>query len=217
MSHRIKHARTFEVSRVQRSTELLSEVPFRQALARRLCGKVLLSDERLDWDLPFSAEKDRENDIDQFIAEEEGFIQSIEACSCNHEQSISVLMHPVLAAIHLAFTQHRPICISPDMIWLLICQGVAQHVNLNSVGLRRQFVAHQGKIRLKVNRDDLIMGSADNRWDQVINEFSSHIEEHIGPAHGLFVPRFSTTGPEERFAAEIALLDAMQSYFEYEV
>ena len=33
----------------------------------------------------------------------------------------------------------------------------------------------------------------------------------------LFVPSFSTTGPVERAAAEVVLLDAMQSYFEYEV
>ena len=32
----------------------------------------------------------------------------------------------------------------------------------------------------------------------------------------LFLPSFSTTGPVERAAAEVVLLDAMQSYFDYQ-
>jgi len=29
-----------------------------------------------------------------------------------------------VCALHIAFAQHRPIIISPDMIWLLIVQGI---------------------------------------------------------------------------------------------
>jgi hypothetical protein len=101
------------------------------------------------------------------------------------------------------------------MIWLLLCQGVAHHVNLHAEDLRSRFVRHQGQVRIVVRRDDFIKGSPENLWGEVIDEFSARVQEHIGSAHDLFVPRVSTTGPAERIASEIVLLDAVRSYFEY--
>jgi Domain of unknown function (DUF4419) len=43
------------------------------------------------------------------------------------------------------------------------------------------------------------------------------IRDHVGSKIDLFLPAFSTTGPVEQAAAEVVLLDAMQSYFEYVV
>lgn len=103
------------------------------------------------------------------------------------------------------------------MIWLLICQGVAHHVNVHAETLRSRFVRHQGKARIKVLRNDFIKGSPENPWGEVINEFSLRIRDHIGPAHDLFVPRFSSTSSTERIAAEIVLLYAVQSYFQFDL
>jgi hypothetical protein len=49
----------------------------------------------------------------------------------------------------------------------------------------------------------------------VIDEFCGQVRDHVGPSIDLFLPAFSTTGPAERVAAGIVLLDAMQSYFSY--
>jgi hypothetical protein len=140
----------------------------------------------------------------------------VEACSRYHGQLLAnVLAHPVIAALHHAFTDHRPVCLSPDMVWLLVCQGVANHINAHAEVLRPRFVRHQGKVKIEVRRDDFIKGSPENPWEEVLGAFSACIREHIGPAHDLFLPCFSTTGLVERTAAEIVLLDAMQSYFTY--
>ena len=45
-------------------------------------------------------------------------------------------VHPLLAATHLAFAEHRPLVLSPDAVWLTIAQGVAQHVRLHAHELR---------------------------------------------------------------------------------
>ena len=37
-----------------------------------------------------------------------------------------------MAAVALAFAQHRPLVLSPDAVWLTIAQGVAQHVRLHA-------------------------------------------------------------------------------------
>jgi len=126
--------------------------------------------------------------------------------------------HPLVAALHLAYAGHRPIDLSPDMIWLLICQGVAHHLNANAEELRLKFVQHPGRLTLEARRDQaagFIKGSAENPWPGAFAHFSAQIRAHIGPAHELFVPSFSTTGPAEGIAAEIVLLDSMKSYYRY--
>jgi hypothetical protein len=103
------------------------------------------------------------------------------------------------------------------MIWLMIIQGVANHINAHAEELRPRIVCHQGKITIEVRRDDFVKGSPENPWPEVFNEFSMQIRDHVGEKIQLFVPTFSTTGRVERAAAEVVLLDAMQSYFEYVV
>ena len=112
---------------------------------------------------------------------------------------------------------HRPLCLSPDMIWLMICQGVANHINAHAEELRPRIVSHQGKVTIEVRRDDFVKGSPENPWSEVFHEFSGQIREHVGSQIDLFLPAFSTTGPVEQAAAEVVLLDAMQSYFEHKL
>lgn len=142
----------------------------------------------------------------------------VESCSRYHGRLLKgVECHPVVAAIHFAFSDHRPLWLTPDTIWLMIIQAVANHINAHAEELRPSIVSHQGKIAIDVRRDDFVKGSPENPWAEVFNEFSAQIRNHVGPKIDLFVPDFSTTGLLERAAAEIVLLDAMRSYFEYEV
>jgi hypothetical protein len=67
-----------------------------------------------------------------------------------------------------------------------------------------------------VQRDDFRKGSPENRWEEVFPEFTRQIRDHVGEdVHDFFTAGFSTTGPAEKAAFEIAIMDAMQSYFEY--
>ena len=144
--------------------------------------------------------------------------RSVEACARYHGQLIAgVPFHPVVAAAHRAFMDHRPLCLSPDIIWLMICQGVANHINANAEDLRSRFVTHEGKIQISLRRDDFVKGSPENPWAEAIEEFTGKVQEHIGSAFDLFQPAFTTTGPVERAAAAVVLLDAMQSYFDYDM
>src|SRR6516162_6714227 len=140
-----------------------------------------------------------------------------EACSRYHGQLIAAVpFHPVVAAAHRAFMDHRPLCLSPDIIWLMICQGVANHINANAEELRNHFVTHEGKIEISVRRDDFVKGSPENPWAEAIEEFTKKVREHIGSSFDLFQPTFTTTGPVEKAAMSIVLLDAMKSYFDYD-
>ncbi len=144
--------------------------------------------------------------------------RSVEACARYHGHLIAgVPFHPVVAAAHRAFMDHRPLCLSPDIIWLMLIQGVANHINVNADELRRRLVRHEGKIPISIRRDDFVKGSPENPWAEAIDEFTSRVEERIGSEFDLFRPTFTTTGPVERAAAGVVLLDAMQSYFTYDM
>src|SRR5262245_58191600 len=83
--------------------------------------------------------------------------------------------------------------------------------------MRPRFVRHEGKLEIRVRRDDFVKGSPENPWPEVFGEFSSTIRGHIGEeTHALIVADFSTTGPVERAASEVVLLDALQAFFDYE-
>ena len=111
---------------------------------------------------------------------------------------------------------HRPIVLSPDMIWLLIAQGFAIHVNEHAEEMRNHFVSHEGKKKLVVRRDGFIKGSLENPWENVFDEFSTHIRREIGKTnHELIVSQFSTTGVIEKAVNEVVLMDSMKAYFKY--
>src|SRR5262249_32751746 len=120
----------------------------------------------------------------------------VEACSCYHGQLVAdVSFHPIVAAVDLALNDHPPRVLSPGMLWLLVAQGFANHVNVNAEALRPKLVEHAGRVTIVVRRDDFIKGSPENPWPEVFSEFSQHIRGHIGATtHDLLLPDFSTTG-----------------------
>ena len=63
-------------------------------------------------------------------------------------------LHPVFEGFVWAYRNHRPITISPDIIWLLIAQAFSNHVNANAESLRRKFVNFSGQKELVVKRPD---------------------------------------------------------------
>src|SRR5262245_46267749 len=143
---------------------------------------------------------------------------ALESNSGADARLIPVGFHPGVAAIHLAFTDHRPLVLSPDIVWMFLAQGAASHINANAEGLRRQLVEHEGTLRLEVRRDDFVRGRPGNDWPGVVEELGAQIRAHVGArTHDMFLPAFSTTGPVERMAGGIVLLDAMQQYFEYQM
>jgi hypothetical protein len=125
--------------------------------------------------------------------------------------------HALLEATGTAFARHYPLVLTPDAIWLAIAQGFAQHVNENAERLRQKFVRHQGRIEIVVRRDDFRKGSPTNAWPEAFHQFSDAIAEHIGKQRDLVVCDFSTTGPSERAASEIVLMDAMKEFVDYSV
>lgn len=144
--------------------------------------------------------------------------ERVHACAQQQGSLVAgVRAHPLIAALHEAFAEHRPLSLSPDIVWLTLMQGLAHHVNMNAEKLRERFVREDGKLTIKVIRDDFVMGSPENPWPEVFADFSRVIRDYLGEMHGLIVADFSTTDTMARAASEVALLDTVQTFFRCEV
>ncbi|KAL5488674.1 hypothetical protein EMCRGX_G017651 [Ephydatia muelleri] len=120
------------------------------------------------------------------------------------------------AAVHTAYERHYPLVLTPDAVWTCIAQGFAQHVTLNAEKLRHLFVAHEGKKELLVHCDRFVKGSATNPWPEVFDDFSAQIRAAVGDeVYGALTPSFTTTGPAERAAAQLVVMDTFKEFFQY--
>jgi hypothetical protein len=122
--------------------------------------------------------------------------------------------HGFIAAAALAYKQHYQLVLSPDIIWLTILQGVAQHVANHSETIRSRMVAHQTKIELVVNGERLPQTDADMM--SATSAFRDLIERHTRPEkHFLLKAEFSTTTDVERIVGAVVIMDAFKPYFDY--
>lgn len=124
----------------------------------------------------------------------------------------------LISAIHAAWSYHYPLVLTPDALWLCIAQGLAQHVNFgdNAEKLRHLFVEFEGKKTLEVRRDDFVKGSPHNPWPAVFDSFAEQIRKNVGEkTYRVLTPNFTTTGPVERAAAQVVMMDCFKQYFEY--
>jgi hypothetical protein len=120
-----------------------------------------------------------------------------------------------VAALNTAYDQHLPLVLSPDILWLVIAQGLSLHVTNNAEELRHQFVNHEGKQHIEIYENSFVKGSPDNDWSHAFGQFSDRIKDYIGKKRDLIVGDYSTTTAIDRAANEIILMEAMSKYFSY--
>jgi len=106
--------------------------------------------------------------------------------------------------------------LSPDIIWLTIARGLANHVSQDPEGMRKHFVDFKGKQAIAIVRPGFVKGSPSNDWPSVFPEFAEKIGGFIGKDTAEMVTcSFSTSGATERIVSQITLMDTVQHYFEY--
>lgn len=131
-----------------------------------------------------------------------------------HRHVIGARGHPLIEAIHTAFSQHRPLTLSPDHLWLVIAQGFSHHVAENAEALRPRLVRHAGRETLRLETKELNLAS----FERAIAGFSAQIREATDPVlHETLICDFSTTTPAIRTASEVALMDSFKHYFDYQM
>ena len=147
-----------------------------------------------------------------------GSSRPLRAVSCDPQTPVLLCggSLPLVSAVHLAFSQHLPLRLTPDMVWLTLAQGFAHHLVNHSEALRSLMVDHDRQRRLRVEtwKDPM----APNFWPDVIEQWAALIDTHSHPdIANLIICDFSTTTPVVRTASQILLMHAMREYFRYEL
>lgn len=136
--------------------------------------------------------------------------------SPTQEKLVEMGAHPFFNGMYKAYAEHRPFEISPDMIWLLICQGFSQHVNNNPEELRSMFVNFDGKKDLEVEVDKNKSLNDIATWEGIIPKFIDEAAKNTGKEFfDNLTPTFTTTTSIDRIATQITALESVKSYFEF--
>ncbi|AFM04539.1 hypothetical protein Fleli_2159 [Bernardetia litoralis DSM 6794] len=139
--------------------------------------------------------------------------------SADGKEFVSFGTHSFLKGMQVAYAEHRPFVLSPDMIWLLICQGFSKHVEVNAEKLRHLFVDFEGKKELIIENDNLL--NLDKtilkaEWKKSIDEMNGEVAKHVGEdLINNLTADFSTTSLTEKIVSQITVLNAFQPYFDY--
>jgi hypothetical protein len=153
-----------------------------------------------------------------YLSDRIDFPFNIIAKSKAPDSLVSFGYHPFFNGMYQAYADHRPFVLSPDMIWLLISQGFANHVNANSEKLRSYFVDFSGKLSLVVKNDEITLDNPNSPWEKVFPEFKDQISKYTGSElTNILTCDFSTTTTTEKVASEITIMNALKSYFEFVV
>lgn len=125
--------------------------------------------------------------------------------------------HPIFDGFLDAYRNHRPITISPDIIWLLIVQGFSHHVSKYAEELRPLFVNFDGKKKLKIFRDDFdFIYATSDQWMDSIPDMVNEIAKYTGQKIiDVLTPTFTTTTIISRCVAQMSIMKIMDSYFTY--
>lgn len=141
----------------------------------------------------------------------------IESCFDYHGTVVKdVYYQPLLAAVYVAFSQHRPLVVTPDAVWITIAQGIAHHMAIHGERLRPRLVSHQGKLDLVYTVNDWVKGSPENPWADAFADWATQIRQHVGPTvYDVLACDFSTSGPVEQAVGQIVMMDIFERYFRY--
>ena len=137
----------------------------------------------------------------------------------NEEEIFNHGKSSLIQGLILAYKNHYPITITPDMIWILILQGFSRFMEKYAEQMREKFVNFEGKKDLKVERLQYSPYSATKEvWDGIMKEFVEKIGKNVGQETiDNLECNFSTTSPVALVTSQVSIMSAMKQYFTYRV
>ncbi|RYE28833.1 MAG: DUF4419 domain-containing protein [Sphingobacteriales bacterium] len=135
------------------------------------------------------------------------------------DEIVDLGSHSVITGYLRAYQNHYPITISPDIAWLLICQGFSNHINNSPEELKSKFVSFDGKQMLTVIRDqNQASDLATFPWETLFPEFTEQIAKFTGKSLiDNLTADFTTTTPTATIASQITIMESMKEFFNYKV
>ena len=169
----------------------------------------------------FSREKTELNDSGEI--EYQGKNESMEILhyklDTNETEFYNFEKKSLIQGLSLAYKNHFPIIISPDMIWILILQGYSRYMEKFAENDREKYVNFEGQKTLYINRSNLQLSSATEKdWAGIMDECVEQISQYVGKETiSNLKSDFSTTNDTTLVVSHTSIMSAMKQYFKYEV
>lgn len=120
----------------------------------------------------------------------------------------------LIQTIQECYDNHRPLILTPDIIWLAICQGVSIHINENYDSLKNTIFIGNKPDKIIIRNDSLEYSA--KHWKSLIESLSTETRKYTNDDfYSFFVSEFSTTSVIEKTAYQITLLESYKKAFEY--
>lgn len=120
-----------------------------------------------------------------------------------------------LETVHHSYAEHRPLALSPDDIWLTLCQAFGNHVAANSKELESRLLQANHPDKILIRNDDLASYNPDS-WKTLIESFEKEVNLYAkGDVISKVNQKFTTTTPIISTTYKITVLDAYKDFFEY--
>ena len=128
-------------------------------------------------------------------------------------------MHAFVLGLHLAFANEDEFRFTPDNVWLLIVQGVSQHINSNPQKFKTELnIDFEGKKTITLIRDEYGSDVTENSWHDCFPEFAHKIQDIIGEDNvSMTIQNFTTTSHVDTIAYQIVLMDMVKQFLDYRV
>ena len=164
----------------------------------------------------FSGEKDAKIHFEEMTMREILYMPDEHAQKRIVPSSDLFSSNALLETVRDAYHGHHPLALSPDVIWLTICQGMSIHINLNFKSLEGKIYKNGHPDAIHVRVDTVAFDST--QWSVAVDSLAQHTRRYTDPYfYEAFVPQFSTTSPIDHVAYQITLLYAQQEGFSYSV
>ncbi len=120
----------------------------------------------------------------------------------------------LIETIQECYDNHRPLILTPDVIWLAICQGVSIHINQNYNSLKDTIFVKNKPKEIVIRNDSLEYSS--KHWKELMASFSEETKKYTrDDFYSFFVSKFSTTTEINTTAYQITLLESYKKAFDY--
>lgn len=137
-------------------------------------------------------------------------------CPPQHAKQVYVnaFNNVLIQTLQECYDNHRPLVLTPDVIWLAICQGVSIHMNEKFDSLKTIVFKSTEVIDLTVRQDSLQYNASS--WQALVDGLANKTKEHTkDDFYDFFVADFSTTTPINTTVYQITLLESLKKGFTY--
>ncbi|CAF2872591.1 unnamed protein product [Rotaria sp. Silwood2] len=133
-----------------------------------------------------------------------------------------------VGTVFKAYSNHYPLELSVEDIWVVIAQGVSIHLNENAEKYRQFFVSHEDKKTLTLYVDDLRISNVDRvsgenlsipaiDWPKAVHLMGNLIKEDMRRDLASVISKpFSQTTAVQQTVLDACLMDTVKKYYAYE-